>query len=155
MKINEKIRVIRILRGMSLAKLSKEGAGSEGHQVAQQWELGKSRPDLANLAAVADCLGTTVDYLVRDDAAPAPVLDEKLHRGAESKNPNLITAEWSPEAGARIITSKSSLAPAGWDRLAEDERAALQALIDSVLAGLVILPNTKAKNRSDRPSLES
>lgn len=53
-----------------------------------------------------------------------------------------------------IATLPPNVAPKGWERLADDERAAFQALIDSVLAGLVILPNTKTRNRSDRPSFD-
>jgi len=48
----------------------------------------------------------------------------------------------------------SSTAPKGWEKLEADERAAVQSIIDSVLAGLVVLPNTKTRNRSDRPSFE-
>ncbi|WP_080414132.1 helix-turn-helix domain-containing protein [Burkholderia ubonensis] len=155
MKINEKIRALRILRGISLAKLSMEGAGSEGHQTAQQWESGKSRPDLSNLGSVADCLGTTVDYLVRDDDVPPPGLDEKQHRGIEAKNPNLISAEWSPDTGVRVLLLQSPPLR-GWNLLADDERAALQALVDAVLGGLVTLPNTKPRPRDpyDRPSVD-
>ncbi|WP_122894314.1 MULTISPECIES: helix-turn-helix domain-containing protein [pseudomallei group] len=155
MKINEKIRALRILRGISLAKLSMEGAGSEGHQTAQQWESGKSRPDLSNLGSVADCLGTTVDYLVRDDGASPPRLDERQHRGIEAKNPNLISAEWSQETGVRVLEPPSP-ALRGWRLLTEDERVALQSLVDAVLGGLVTLPNTKPRPRdsNDRPTVD-
>lgn len=38
--------------------------------------------------------------------------------------------------------------PSGWDRLEDDERAAFQVLIDSVLAGLVALPGTRPRPRN-------
>ncbi|WP_369070795.1 helix-turn-helix domain-containing protein [Burkholderia gladioli] len=155
MKINEKIRILRILRGISLAKLSMKGAGSAAHQTAQQWENGKTRPDLANLGAVADCLGTTVDYLVRDDDAPLPVIDERQHKGVEAKNPNLISAEWSPETGAKNLMPMA-VPLRGWKELAADEQAAVQAIVDAVLSGVVALPNTKPRQRkqTERPFLD-
>lgn len=57
------------------------------------------------------------------------------------------------DASAAVVVSAG---PKGWDQLTDDERAAFQALVDAVLAGLVALPNTKPRTRNpnDRPSID-
>lgn len=66
MKLGEKIREARKVQNLSQENLAEEIGISV--QAVSKWECGQSCPDILYLPHIADYLGVSLDYLLREDA---------------------------------------------------------------------------------------
>ncbi len=67
MKISEKIREARKVQNLSQEGLAEEIGISV--QAVSKWECGKSCPDIIYLPHIADYLGVSLDYLLREETS--------------------------------------------------------------------------------------
>jgi len=67
--MQERIYQLRKRAGLSQEDLAEVIGVSR--QAVQKWESGSASPDVANLAALCDYFGVTMDYLARGEEAPA------------------------------------------------------------------------------------
>ncbi len=64
MEFSEKIRTLRINRGLSQEKLAEQFDVSR--QTISKWEAGTTLPEVDKLIALSDFFQVTIDYLLRD-----------------------------------------------------------------------------------------
>lgn len=64
--LHERIRKLRLAKGMTLQQVGDVFGISRGS--VSSWESGANTPDPRKLAKLADCLGSTVEYLVTGDS---------------------------------------------------------------------------------------
>ncbi len=70
MDFSERLQALRKTKG-----LTQEGLGERvgvSRQAVQKWESGAANPDLDNLVALSDCLGVSLDYLLKGEEPSAP-----------------------------------------------------------------------------------
>ena len=71
MTLSEKLQALRKSAGLSQEQLAERL--NVTRQAVSKWETGEGKPDIDNLLPLARLLGTTVDYLLDDEAdAPRP-----------------------------------------------------------------------------------
>lgn len=69
MSIAENVKQLRIRKGLSQKALADLVGVS--HPRISDLERGKSNPTLSTLTTLADCLGTTLEMLLKDHTTPA------------------------------------------------------------------------------------
>jgi transcriptional regulator with XRE-family HTH domain len=113
--LGQRIRRVRQLRGMSLAKVS---GGDFSRAFLNQVELGRSQPSTRVLRVIAGRLGTEVDYLLE---GRLPSLDRELalerarvliargqaRRALTSLGDVVDTAEWPLRTDARLCQAEA------------------------------------------------
>jgi transcriptional regulator with XRE-family HTH domain len=152
--LGDRVRKLRMERGMSLAKVA---GGDFSRAFLNQVELNKSRPSVRVLRVIADRLGTPVDYLL-DGSTPSldrEIALEKsrlelargdLRRCLSMLEPALDAKEWPLGVDARLCAGEAMLKlgrsePA--KALLEEQRPAIIAKgdqyrlkrLDAILAG--------------------
>src|SRR5947209_19943851 len=152
--LGERVRRLRMERGMSLAKVA---GGDFSRAFLNQVELNKSRPSVRVLRVIADRLQAPVDYLL-DGTTPS--LDREialeraeieLARGASRRcrsalEPALDWVEWPLGLDARLTAGEAMLKLGRLEagrKLLEEQRAAIRAhadqhrleRLDAILAG--------------------
>lgn len=71
MKFHEKLYTLRKQAGMTQQDLAEKLNVSR--QAVSRWEMGTAMPEIENLVAISDCLGVTLDELLREkEPEPAP-----------------------------------------------------------------------------------
>ena len=65
MKFSEKIKAVRVSRGLTQADIAKELYVSR--QAVSKWENGLNEPDIMSIVQLSDILGVTLDELLRED----------------------------------------------------------------------------------------
>lgn len=66
MTLSEKLQALRKSAGLSQEQLAEQL--NVTRQAVSKWETGEGKPDIDNLLPLARLLGTTVDYLLDDEA---------------------------------------------------------------------------------------
>src|SRR3979490_834251 len=115
--LGDRVRKLRMERGMSLAKVA---GGDFSRAFLGQVELNKSGPSVRVLRVIADRLGTPVDYLL-DGSTPSldrEIALEKarlepaaggLRRGLAAIAPALDAKEWPLGVDARLCAGEAML----------------------------------------------
>lgn len=116
MILGEKIAQLRRKNGWSQEELADKMGVSR--QAVSKWESNQTTPDLERILRLSSLFGVTIDYLLKDDAAP-----------------EIPRAEAEEETQIRLI----SLADAA-DYLTLRERASVQIALGTFLCFLSIIP---------------
>ena len=75
MRFHEKLYELRKAAGMTQNDLAEKLNVSR--QAVSRWEQGSAMPDVENLIAISDLFGVTLDELLRGEATPAHIPQEK------------------------------------------------------------------------------
>lgn len=139
--LGERIRRLRLERGLSLAKVAR---GDFSRAFLNQVEMGKSRPSPRSLAVIAARLGTSAEYL-QEGSVPGVEREIAVERArillAEGHprlalnevKPYLDSAEWPVGGDARLCAAEALLelgARKEAKRMAEAELANAGAWLD-------------------------
>ena len=116
MILGEKIAQLRRKNGWSQEELADKMGVSR--QAVSKWESNQTTPDLERILRLSSLFGVTIDYLLKDDAAP-----------------EIPRAEAEEETQIRLI----SLADAA-DYLTLRERASVQIALGTFLCFLAVIP---------------
>lgn len=74
MKFHEKLYTLRKQAGMTQQDLAEKLNVSR--QAVSRWEMGTAMPEIDNLVAISDCLGVTLDELLREkESEPSPAVE--------------------------------------------------------------------------------
>lgn len=126
--VHVRIKRLREARSMSMEALAK--AIDVAWQTVQQWENGKTAPKRARLNAVANALGTTVDYLLTGGASsPQQETDinasiaEPSHLNNTQEDPQVATP-WP----------FSAITPEQWQSLGKTNRMRVESFTQGILA---------------------
>lgn len=71
MKFHEKLYALRKQSGMTQQDLAEKLNVSR--QAVSRWEMGTAMPEIENLVAISDCLGVSLDDLLREKESEPPI----------------------------------------------------------------------------------
>lgn len=98
MEFGERVRALRLARGMTQDDLALAVGVSPSGGMIRLWEHGRKKPGYRNLRDLCLALGTSADYLLGFTDDPTPRVAFTHPRGAEIRGTGLLAAAAETEA---------------------------------------------------------